>query len=338
MKRSLRLIAMLAVLTALAWYIWRARDEFSRIISQVDPATFWALLGPMVAVPLISLWINGQISRDLIAEFNVHLGHFESYALSTINALGNYLPLPQAGAMARGIYLKKIHNFAYTTYAATVVVTYVSSLALTGLAGLCGLAALKLAGRSAPWQLWTAFAALSSSLIMFTPLGAFLPMPRRLCLFREGLLTLHRRHVLLKIIAMQILLIAVTATGLFLSARALPGGSNISWPIALMLGLISMIAAVVNVLGIEQAAAMGCAALLNIDPNLGLAASALFRLTAIAVVFTTGPVIAHWLSTRKPLSPNSSSGILNNVDGESVNHPGPQSATIAPLPTHTANP
>jgi len=298
MPRIARYILMVAVIAGLAWFIWRSRDEFSRIIQQINPRAFWLLLGPMIAVPLASLWINAQISRDLVSEFNVKLGGLESYALSTVNALGNYLPLPQAGAMARGIYLKRVHDLPYTTYAATVVVTYISSLALTGLSGLGGLIALLLAGRATPWQLWAVFAGLSGSLLMFTPLGQFIPLPKKLALFSQGLATLRAHHILLKIIFLQLALIAVTATGLFLSARALPGGEIVSWPIALMLGLISMVAAVVNVLGTEQIAAMAVAHTLGINPALGLAASALFRLVAIAVVFTTGPFLAHWLSRR----------------------------------------
>ncbi|HSI32490.1 MAG TPA: lysylphosphatidylglycerol synthase domain-containing protein [Tepidisphaeraceae bacterium] len=298
MKRFARPLALLLVLAGLAWYVWRARGELRAILAQIDPGVFWPLLPLMVAVPLASLWINAQISRDLVAEFGVRLGHFESYALSTVNALGNYMPLPQAGAMARGIYLKRVHDLAYTTYAATVVVTYVSSLALTGLAGLAGLLALHLTGHPAPWQLWLAFAGLSASLLMFTPLGRQIPLPKKLDRFSEGLATLRAHHVLAKIVVLQLALIAITATGLFLSARALPGGASVTWAAALMLGLISMVAAVVNVLGVEQIAAMACAATLGISPALGLAASALFRLVAIAVVFTMGPVIAHWLSKR----------------------------------------
>jgi hypothetical protein len=298
MKRWTRLLLMLGVLGLLAWYCWHARAEFALILSQIDGRAFARLAVPMLLVPIVSLAINAQISRDLVAEFDVRLRPLEAFALSAVNALGNYMPLPQAGAMARGLYLKKAHNLAYTTYAATIVVTYVSSLVLTGLFGLAGLAVLSFAGRPAPWPLWVAFAGLTASLLAFTPLDKYVRLPRRFSLFREGLDTLRQHHILLRIILLQCVLVLITATGLFLSARALPGGHEVSWPIALMLGLISMVAAVVNVLGAEQVAAMACAAILHIDPNLGLAASALFRLTAVVVVFTVGPFMAHWLAKR----------------------------------------
>ena len=65
-----------------------------------------------------------------------------------------------------------------------------------------------------------------------------------------------------------------------------------------MLGLVSVVAAVANVLGTEQVAAMACAALLGIDANLGLAASVLYRLSAMAVVLVLGPLALRWLDQR----------------------------------------
>src|SRR5437868_1460278 len=182
MKRSVRWLMAGVVLAGLGWYIWHARGDLM-IITKFDVR----YLAPMLAVPLLSLWVNGWIGKELAGEFNVRLGGFEAYALSTVNALGNYLPIPQAGAVARGVYLKRVHNLAYSTYAASVVVTYVSSLALYGLVGLAGLAALEATGTHSPRPLWLIFAGLSASLIMFTPLSAKMPLPKRLAGFRDGL-------------------------------------------------------------------------------------------------------------------------------------------------------
>src|SRR3954466_14213437 len=185
MKRGVRVALMGLILAGLGWCLWHARRDLA-IIPRFDVR----YLAPMLAVPLLSLWANGRIGKELVGEFGVRLGEFEAYALSTANALGNYLPIPQAGAVARGVYLKRVHDFAYSTYAASVVVTYVSSLALYGLIGLIGLMVLKATGRAAPWQLWLIFAGLAGSLVMFTPLSAVVPLPRRLAGFREGLRTL----------------------------------------------------------------------------------------------------------------------------------------------------
>jgi hypothetical protein len=293
MNRWMRLVFLGVVLAGLGWYVWHARRELA-IVTRFDVR----YLVPMLLVPLASLWVNAAIGRRLVGVLGVRLGGFEAYALSTVNALGNYLPLPQAGAAARGVYLKSVHKLSYSTYAASVVVTFVTSLALSGVLGLGGLATLFAIGRTAPWQLWVAFAGLASSMVMFTPWGARLPLPGKLSAFGEGLASLRCKHLVSWVVMMQALLIAITATGMWLACRSLPGGEGVTWLTALMLGLVMTVSAVVNVLGVEQAAAGVAAHLLNVDPKLGFLASALFRVMAIAVVFVIGPVMAHWLSRR----------------------------------------
>src|SRR3954470_14915603 len=165
MKRWMGLLVMGVVLAGLGWYVWHARKELA-IVTRFDVR----YLVPMLMVPLASLWVNASIGRRLVGELGVKLLGFEAYARSTVNALGNYLPLPQAGAAARGVYLKSVHKLPYSTYAASVVVTFVTSLALSGVLGLGGLAFVRAVGRTAPWQLWIAFAGLAGSMVMFTPM------------------------------------------------------------------------------------------------------------------------------------------------------------------------
>jgi len=298
MKRSIRWVLMGVVLAGLAWYVWHARRDLA-IVTRFD----LRYLAPMLAVPVLSLWANGRIGKDLARELGVRLGEFEAYALSTVNALGNYLPVPQAGAVARGVYLKRVHDFPYSTYAASVVVTYVSAMALYGLVGLAGLAALAASGRTAPPPLWTIFGLLSASVLMFTPLSALLPLPRRLAGFRQGLVALGAHHLLARVVALQLALIALTASGLWLACLALPGGEDVNWFMALMMGLLVMASGVANVtpgnLGVEQAAAMFTAHLLKIPQEVGFLASSLFRVMAVVVVFAIGPLLAHWLA-RQP--------------------------------------
>jgi hypothetical protein len=306
---------MAIVLAGLGWYVWHARHDL-RIITRFD----LRYLAPMLAVPLLSLWANGRIGKELAGEFGIRLGNLEAYALSTANALGNYLPIPQAGAVARGVYLNRVHHFPYTTYAASVVVTYVSSLALSGLVGLAGLGALTIMGQHAPWQLWLIFGLLSASLLMFTPLSALVPLPARLAGFRDGMTALRRHHVLAKIVVLQLILIGLTATGLWLACRALPGGQEVSWFDGLMMGLLVMAAGIANVtpgnLGVEQAAAMFTAHLLQIRPEMGFLASSLFRVMAVGVVFVIGPLLANWLARQKPRSPGSPSNDNDNTSNK----------------------
>jgi hypothetical protein len=119
---------------------------------------------------------------------------------------------------------------------------------------------------------------------------------------------LRQHHLLARIVVLQLALIALTATGLWLACLALPGGQGVNWFEALMMGLLVMAAGVANVtpgnLGVEQAAAMFTAHLLQIKPEVGFLASSLFRVMAILVVFAIGPALAHWLAKQKPREPH----------------------------------
>jgi hypothetical protein len=330
MNRSVRWLMMGIVLAGLGWYVWHARQELT-IITKFN----LRYLPPMLLVPLLSLWANGWIAKELTGEFGVRLGGLEAYALSTVNALGNYLPVPQAGAVARGVYLKRVHDLSYSTYAASLVATYVTSLALYGVVGLSGLTALAASGQRAPWQLWLIFAALSASLVLFAPLSARVPLPRRLAAFRAGLLTLGRHHVLTKIVVLQLVLIALTATGLWLACLALPGGEGVNWFAGLMMGLLIMASGVANVtpgnLGVEQAAAMLAAHLLKIRPEVAFLASSLFRVMAVMVVIVIGPLLAHWLARQPPRPRKGFEAISKSDDLNSEHAPVSEPAQDASL-------
>lgn len=296
-----RLLLAMAVLAGLGWYIWHARHQLA-VVFQVD----WRYLIPMILVPLASLGVNGLIGRELAAEFGVKLSSMEWYGLAVVNSLGNYLPLPQAGAMARGMYLKRVYGLSYVTYGAMLVVTYVSAVALYGILGLIGLTILSMLGGPTPLFLRVIFAVLASSLLLFTPAVRFLPLPRRLAEVRTHLKSLHRPRLLWRIILLQTLLVALTTTGLWLACQTLPDGHSVTWPIALMLGLMILASGIVNVtpgnIGVEQGVAELSARLLHIAPNIGFLGSALFRAVAVVTILAIGPAFSVLLTRRESAS------------------------------------
>ena len=293
-----RTVLAMAVLAGLGWYIWHARHQLA-VVFHINAR----YLFPMILVPLVSLGANGLIGRELVAEFGVKLSPKEWYGLAVVNSLGNYLPLPQAGAMARGMYLKRVYGLSYVTYGATLVVTYVSAVALYGILGLIGLGVLAILGRPTPLFLWVIFAALTGSLLLFTPAVRYLPLPRRLVEVRTHLKSLHHPHLLRRIILLQTLLVALTTTGLWLACQTLPDGHEVTWPVALMLGLMILASGIVNVtpgnIGVEQGVAEVSARLFHIAPNIGFLGSALFRAVAVMTILVIGPVFSGWLARRK---------------------------------------
>jgi hypothetical protein len=318
LTRAARWLAAALVLAGLAWYIWGARDELLGKLREAHTE----YLAPLAAVALAQPLLNGLIGRTLAGQFGVRLGVFEAYALAVANALGNYLPVPQAGAMARGLYLKRVHGLPYGTFAASLVVTYVAAAALYGVVGLLALAVLAATGRPAPWQLWLVFGAFATTLVLFTPVVRLVRLPGRLDDFRAAVATLGRHHVLARVVALQFALILLASVGFWLACRAFPGGERTTGLTGLLIALSVIVSGVSNLtpgnLGVEQAAAAFTASLLHLDPLIGGLASGLYRATAIAVVFAIGPFLSAWLA-RRPALP----GVLPTPGrGFEVIHPG----------------
>jgi hypothetical protein len=296
LTRFFRALLGAAVLAALIWYIWHARHDLSAAF-HID----LRYLIPLAAVPLASLAVNGLVGYHLTAALGVNLTPLEWYGLAVMNSLGNYLPLPQGGALARGVYLKRVHNLPYSAYAASLVVTYISAIALYGILGLLSLTILTAIGRSTPPLLWIIFAALAASLIVLTPLGRRLAAPAKI---GQGLQILTRRHLLARIVLLQALLVALTTTGLWLGCKSLPAGRDISWPTAAMLGLIVLASGIANLtpgnIGVEQFAAEATARLLRVTANVGLLGSAIFRAVSVLVVLAISPLFTMLLARQRP--------------------------------------
>ena len=294
LRRAIRWLASAIIFAILARYLWQIRDQLA-VIRHLDLR--YLLL--LILVPLASLAVNGWIARELALEFGVRMSAVEWYGLAVVNSLGNYMPLPQAGAAARGVYLKRVHDLPYANFAAMIFVTYVSAVALYGVLGLIGLCVI---GRPAPLQLWAIFAVLSASAILFTPAIKLLPLPKRFAGFQEHLRTLRSHHVLGKILLLQCGLVALTSTGLWLACQTLPGGRAVTWPTSLMMGLMILASGIVNLtpgnLGVEQAAAGWTASLLNVASSVGFLASAIFRVISLLTIVVLGPLFAAALARK----------------------------------------
>jgi uncharacterized membrane protein YbhN (UPF0104 family) len=293
----MRWALFVAVLAVAGWYISKNLGSLKAI------ENFRAgYLGPLIAVHLASLGLNGWMNRELIAEFGLRLGFVQWYGLSAINALANYLPLPQAGAAVRGVFLKRLHGLGYGRYTATVLYMYLASVVLMGFVGLGVLAYMRSTGDRVSWVLWAAFGALAAMSLLLTPHVARLIPGKKLRQLAEGYAALGRWSVLARLTFWKLLTIAVNGTGFWLAFRSF--GYAVPWPASLVVALFVMISNVVNVTpgnaGAAEAAAWLAARLLGIDRNFAVLAQLIYRASAAIVIFTTGPLAVTILSRQIP--------------------------------------
>jgi uncharacterized membrane protein YbhN (UPF0104 family) len=299
MKTSRRVIqwAGLIALVALgAWYVTGHAGEL-RQIRAFQPA----YLAPLIGVHLAALALNGWMNRKLVAELGPRLRIVEWYGLAAVNALANYLPLPQAGAAVRGAYLKRLHGLSYRHYAATVLFTYVLTFVLIGLVGLLGLAHVQASGgRISPW-LWVVFVGMASLALLLVPgVTRLVPSGRWLGAFIEGYRTLGSAGTIGQIVFWKLTLIAVNATGLWLAYRSI--GRPAPWAGTLLVSLTATASGVANVTpgnaGTAEAAAWVCARWVGSDADLAVTVYLVYRLTAALVIFSLGPLFVIVLNSR----------------------------------------
>jgi uncharacterized membrane protein YbhN (UPF0104 family) len=298
-KRStaIRLVSLAALVAVAAWY-FRSQD-----LSALR-AFRWSYAAPLIAVQLAALALNGWMNRRLIEQFGPKLSFVEWYGLAVVNALANYLPLPQAGAAVRGAYLKRLHGLGYRRYAATVLFFYVLTLVLIGVAGLASLAAITVRGNHVSWFLWLVFGGLASLAALLSPAAARLIPGKRLAEMAEGYRALGNWRLLRSIVFWKLVLIATTATGVWLAYHSIGKGRDTSWPGALLVSLSAMASGIVNVTpgnaGPAEAAAGASVWLSGGDPRLAVTVYLICGLSGAAVIFSLGPVFVSILGRNTP--------------------------------------
>lgn len=293
MKLVLRIAAVTVVLVIAVRYLIQHGHEF-RLLLDFD----FRYLVPICAIHLAALCVNGLVMRRLVGEFGVRLRFEEWYGLSAVHALGNYLPIPQAGILARGLYLKRAHGLDYTSFTATLLVAYLQFMGVLGAVGMAGLGAWAVAGSAISWPLFAIFVALASCGLALTEFPWALPGIRRWHRLVRGLELLRNRRVLLDLLGLQLLLILCAAGGIWLSFQSI--GRPVGWTGSLLLALVAAASGAINVtpgnLGVAEAAAWLTARLLEGDADVAVVAYTVFRLIAMLAIMTLGPFYLFRLS------------------------------------------
>ena len=293
MKRAIRVALMGVIAGVTGWYLYSHWEEF-RLLMEFDVR----YLPLMLFIPLLSIAVNGLIMRLLVLQFAIRLTFLEWFGLTVLQSFGNYLPFPQAGAVARGVYLKQVHGMDYASFTATFAVTHLQFLATVGLLGMAALGFMSIAAQLVPWPLWLLFFALSLTALLLAPYTWSLPVIRRWNTFIEGLNTLRRNHLLFRVLGKQVLLIVLTSVGIWLAFTSL--GRPVTWPASLLLSLVVFASGIINItpgnLGIAESAAWVTAYLIHIDADEAVVAYTLFRLVAIISVFSLTPYFVARLS------------------------------------------
>ncbi len=308
-KRSLSLIASIAIFGFLGSYIWQNAEDF-RVLGQVAPG-YLAIVALLYTLFYVA---NGFQLQLLIKEFGVSLTVPEHFSLSIVTSFGNtFLPL-RGGAGLRAIYLKKVHQLSYGHFLASLAGNYIITFNLCALLAIAGM-----------WFLWVdsgyfnAIIALiffgilvgTSSTIVFAPVRApIIPIHAirsKVETVLEGWAIIRRsRPLVARLYGITFINVVLSVLMLYVEFEAMGirdlNGDPIGIWRCLFLALVNSLALFITItpaaLGIRESLMMMVSQVIEVSPSYALAVSLLDRVVNILVLGILAPAAFEYVKRR----------------------------------------
>lgn len=131
LKKYISPILTVLVLMLFGVYLFRNPE----IISQVTSVK-WIYILLIMVIYLFIFFLEGIFILVTLKIFNKEIPINESYFLSIVSRIGNYLLPMRAGAIFRATYLKKKYDFEYTKFLSTLYGYYIIFFLINSLIGV----------------------------------------------------------------------------------------------------------------------------------------------------------------------------------------------------------
>ena len=291
-KVILYFVVVLPIIAGFYFYIRHHAGEFQKILSVgfIDCAVISLFV-------IATIFLNGLIIKVLVEFFRLKLRAREWFGLSVVNTLGNYLPL-KIGFVLRAAYLKRAHDFPYTSFISSMGVGYLAVILSSGFIGMAGAVAMFLVSGKFYLILFLLCAAMFLGGLFFIVFSPKLKPSQNKIMKHAGNviegwnLIKRDRMLLLKLFSINILMVLVYAMRIFFASAAL--GYDFSFLYSLLIGIPAMLSIFVIFipagLGVREAI-MGFSA----GPA-GVVIGSLDRIVAVMWVVGLGVIFAVILS------------------------------------------
>ena len=164
-KRLSRALAI-GMLAAIGSYLWWYRGE----LASLRLAPFSLLLCAFCTAG--GLAASGLLSYAIVNKLGARIGIWESMSLSVVSTGANALAPGQSGTVGRAVYLKRLHNFEYSRFLATVVASQVLMVIVCSVLAAAAVAWMAFVGRRPGLNAMLGAAALC---LVISTLACFLP-------------------------------------------------------------------------------------------------------------------------------------------------------------------
>jgi uncharacterized membrane protein YbhN (UPF0104 family) len=229
----------------------------------------------------------------------VNLGNKESFALAIVNTFWNYLPLT-GGLLARGVYLKKRHNFSYTSFVSTIVASYIISFLSFSLVGLLSILWIwQDKGIFNPWITGILLLAAFFSLVMIKvninlKFGAKILRPLSK-IVSEWRTLRTRKKLIFNLFLLDLALIVINALRFYFAGQFLD--AEVPFFALLIISSLTLFAILLNVtpgaLVVKEAIISFGAVALSYSPTVGLSISLLDRAVSMFWIFLLGAIFTY---------------------------------------------
>lgn len=287
-----RVQAPLLMAAFIALFVWLLRRQGISVndFLHLSPKGLaaWLLL-------TIATWlINGQKLRVLLRHLDLKIPVTEAFQLSAASSVLNYLPL-QAGAAARGAYLKKRYQFPSTQYMTVLFGTYTTMVLAQAALGLMFWLAIE--NREPA----TRFLGMVLSLmILVSLLVAFVPaprLPRSVQAMHESFQNIFRdTRCFLQLLGLEVALCAVEMLRLKLAFLLLHFDQRLPSAAFGLMACLTLPSVLLNLtpagLGIRESAVALVAKAFGFRVEHAFLAASLDRVLTLAVIFLFGPILA----------------------------------------------
>ena len=297
------LIALTVGIGYIAWHI----DEFKRLL-HISLVTFVII----TILNLLSGILNGYQIKLFMRIFGISMSFLEWYPLAIMTTLANYLPF-QGGLITKGVYLKNLYNFPYSSYVAVSVARYVIAFFSMGSLGIIASLIIGLNSTTAVWIFIFFVFLLALGLLLSLLSPKTFEVKNKLMHNLMNILVgwkqiTQQKLILMGLILVDIILLLLHAFRFFVSFVALGIAVPVSYclfitPLAILLSLVSIVP---GALGIREFIVGFQINLLGLRMQDGILASSLDRGIGMIWLCLIGAFCAVIFAKKAAVQPSSS--------------------------------
>ena len=301
-KKIFQILVLIILIVWFAVYFYQNIEEF-RHLKIVNIA----YLIPLCLLSILFLITNGLVLKYFLEPFKVKLKFKEWFGLSVINTMGNYLTPFRGGAVAKAVYLKRVHQFSYSYFLSTLAGVYIIVFLVNSFVGL--LTAILLYYVYGVFNVFI-FAIFLCIFLFLLGIVFFSPRIKEtkhsfvnkfINIINGWHLIKNNKKVITVIGLISLANVAIMVLMMFLEFRVF--GLEISLLSVLFLSIVSTLGLFISItpgaLGIKEAIVAFTATVINIPISQALTVSILDRVVGLGIIFILGPIFSYILMNQK---------------------------------------